>query len=309
MLLLLGAILFSSLFSIIFKLCQKWGISCPQVIFFNYVTAILISWVPVGINLLNGSSTFTDYALEGQSITFAVIQGLLFVLGFSIMDRSVWRSGVALTTVAARASLILPVLLGWMVLSQPAPKWLPVGIVIISMALILLPNENQKHIGVKMSDKTDEQRRKLAILDLACVFLCYGVSDFFLKLSQDSVERNLAAGSSSETQLNALMGFIFLSAGALSLISCIVRGNFKGRPVTIRTIAGGAVLGIGNTLCTSCCLRALERLSTDVFYPLYNIGIVILATVAGVIVFKEKIKWLQYAGIVLAIFAIFLFFK
>jgi multidrug transporter EmrE-like cation transporter len=41
---------------------------------------------------------------------------------------------------------------------------------------------------------------------------------------------------------------------------------------------------------------------------LYNIGIVILATLVGVLFFKEKLKWLQVAGLALAIAAIALAF-
>ena len=134
MIFLVGAILLASFFSIIFKVCQKYGIDSSHVIIINYFTAFAATMLPIGIRLFTGTAVPDDYSLQGSSYLFAAVQGILFVTGFTIMDYSIWRSGVALTTISARASLIIPVILGWMLLSQPAPKWGPVALIIISMA-------------------------------------------------------------------------------------------------------------------------------------------------------------------------------
>ena len=49
-------------------------------------------------------------------------------------------------------------------------------------------------------------------------------------------------------------------------------------------------------------------MSTGVFYPLYNIGIVLVATLAGLLFFGERMKWVQVAGLALAVGAIALSF-
>lgn len=306
---LLGAILLASLFSIVFKLCQKFGIDSSHVILINYFTAMAASWIPIGIRLMTGNADLADYSLQGSSYVFASIQGIFFVLGFTVMDYSIWRSGVALTTISARASLVVPVILGWMILSQPAPKWVPVALIIISMAMIVLTNDIQSHEGVKVSDKTDAQRRRRAVILLIAVFACYGVSDFNMKLSQNSVQTFIAPGQDAGTHFDALMGIIFLSATIVSIVPMMLKDKQKKQPFSYKSVIGGLVLGLVNIFCTSCSLRALSVLSTDIYYPLYNIGIVMVATLAGVVFFKEKIKWPQYAGIALAIVAILLFFK
>lgn len=321
MIYLVFAIIFASLFSVILKVCQNLRINTNQVILFNYATAALFSLASIAVKLYSGAS-LPDFSLDGADISLGIFQGLMFTIGFSIMDRSVWRSGVALTTVAARSSLILPVIFGWLILGQPAPSVLPIVIVLIALVLIILPAQSQKHEGVRLTDKTDAQRRRVMFLALIGVFLCYGISDFSLKLAQHSVESNLEAGAVLETHLMSLTGLIFISAGIFSLIICLVRGSFKkaddtsgkvqtqfSGPVSLRSIGGGLVLGVANLLCTSSSLRALSTLSTSLYYPLYNIGIVIVSTLIGVIAFKERIKWLQFAGIALSIVAIFLFFR
>ena len=311
MIFLILAILFASLFSVILKVCQNLRIDNGQVILFNYVTAALFSLASIILKLCKGFS-LSDFSLDVTSVLLGIFQGLMFTVGFNVMDRSVWRSGVALTTVAARASLILPVILSWLLLGQPAPSVLPVVIVLTSLALIILPAQSQKHEGVKLTDKTDAQRRRVMILVLIGIFLTYGISDFSLKLAQQS------AGD----HLDALTFLIFVSAGLFSLAICLVRGSFKKHygasikgpnqfsgPVTLQSVIGGLVLGVANLLCTSSSLRALGSLSTSLYYPIYNIGIVVVSTIIGIFAFKEKIKWLQFAGIALSAVAIFLFFK
>lgn len=131
MLYLVAAIVFSSLFSIIFKICQQKGIDNSLVVFINYVTALLFCIVPILFTILPGPLSpgqdctdiaggvhLSDFSLPGQSWALAAVQGFFFMFGFVIMDRSVWRSGVALTTVAARSSLVISIILSWAVLGQ-----------------------------------------------------------------------------------------------------------------------------------------------------------------------------------------------
>lgn len=284
-------------------------IDTRQVIMFNYLTAVLVSCVNILLKLGRGSAMPGDFGIQGLSFLFAFIQGVMFAVGFIIMDRSVWRSGVALTTVSAKSSLILSVLFSWVFLAQEAPAWLPVGLVLISLGLIILPAESQKHDPQYQTDRTDVQRRRRTLLALFAVFVCYGVSDFCLKLSQTSVENNLSEGQELDTHLDGLMALIFLTAGLISFIFCQIKGSFKKNPVTLRSVVAGAFLGIVNIMCTASSLRALSVLSTSLYYPLYNIGIVLVCTLAGVFFFKEKIKWIQFVGIALSILAIFLFFR
>ena len=293
MLYLLLAIVFGSLFSVVFKLCQQRGIDTEQVILFNYVTALIVTAVPVVCGLFSASG---EYLLPLSSILLTVFQGAMFLLGFVVMNRCTWRSGVALTTVMARASLVLPVLLSFLLLEQPSPSWLAVALVIAAMFLLVLPAENEKHDPALLTNKTDAQRNRLAALMLVAVFFVYGTSDFTLKVVQSK--------ASGEGQLSSMMTCIFLFASVFALCMCFVKGSFKKHPVGWKSLAAGVLLGLINTGCTSCILRALGAMSTGLFYPLYNVGIVLVATLVGVLFFKEKLKWLQVLGLAVAVAAI-----
>ena len=310
MIYLIIAIVFGSLFSVMLKLCQRWQIDTQQVIFFNYFFAFLITLAPILFKMAGPAGIpAQDFMLKPHSVWACVLQGILFLAGFSIMDRCTFHCGVALTTAAARASLILPVLLSWVLLSQPAPSWIAVGLILLSMALIVLPAEDEEPEDAIPAGMSAKARRRVAALALVAVFVAFGLSDFTLKLAQHSVEKVSAHDPVLEArQMDALTCTIFLMASAVGFIVCLVMGSFRKHKVTWRTLAAGLALGLINIGCTSCALRALRVLATGTFYPLYNIGIVILATLIGVLFFKEKLKWLQVAGLVLAIAAIALAF-
>ncbi|MBR4478797.1 MAG: hypothetical protein IKO88_02240 [Bacteroidales bacterium] len=306
MVFLILAILCGSLFSIIFKLCQRHDVDGRQVTLFNYAVAFLFTLLPiVARTVFDPGTSASDYIPGASSWLLAVVQGLLFTFGFIVMDRSTQRSGVALTTVCARASLILPVLLSWILLSQPAPSWLPVILVVAAMALIIGPTETRPAGRAA----TGGPGRHAIMFALLGVFLVFGCSDFFLKVVQHTVDKGHSGNPVLiERQLSALTCIIFLMASVASLVVCAVSGSFRKHRVKWSTVGWGALLGFANIGCTSCMLRALAALPTGLFYPLYNIGIVIVATLVGLLFFGERLKWVQVGGLVLAIAAIALSF-
>ena len=303
MLYLILAIICGSLFSIVFKLGQRHGVDGRQVIVFNYTVAFLFTLLPiVGRVVFDQGVSAGDFIPEASSWLLALVQGLFFTLGFNIMDRSTRRSGVALTTVCARSSLVLPVLLSWMLLGQSAPSWLPVVLTVAAMVLIIGPG-GKEPARQRIAGRAES--RYAVALSLLGVFLVFGLSDFFLKVVQHSAGNGRAGDPAGmENLLSALTCIIFLMASLGSLAVCLVSGSFRRNKVTWQCVGWGALLGFANIGCTSCMLRALVVMPTGLFYPLYNIGIVLVAALAGVLFFGERLEWKQVAGLVLAVAAI-----
>ena len=297
---LLLAIIFGSLFSILFKLFQRYSINSLQAILFNYLTAFLITAIPFIRDILSGGIETEGCQLTPSGYLFACVVGLLFMLGFIVMDRSTWRCGVALTTVTARSSLVLPVVFSWLLLSQPMPDWLYISMIIIAMLLIIVPNRQQEH--QKKLSASDDVRRHKAAWALVSIFLVYGTSDFTLKYAQSCISTD-SAPSASDCQLSMLMCCIFAVACLASVITCAARHAFR-QGVSWKNIGGGMALGLANNLCTTFMLLALGKMPTGLFYPLYNIGIVVVSSFAGICLFHERIKKLQVVGIILAAIAI-----
>jgi len=300
MIYLLIAAVCGTLFSIIFKVCQRRGVDTMQAILFNYVTGILVAWIPLFIKQASGGPEVVNPFAQNW-IWLALLQGFFFMSGFIVMALSTRHCGVALTTVAARASLIIPVILSWILLAGPAPQWIPVTLVIIALVIIAFGKKAEN------SGKATEWK---AFTLFFFVFLFYGIADFSLKAVQNTV--SLQYGNDStlvNRQLTALTGTIFLMAALLSLLVVLFRPKSQRKAWSWRPVVAGGLLGLANLACTTCILRSLTILPAGTFFPLYNIGIVILGTLAGILLFKEKIRPVQYLGLLLAIVAIILFFR
>ena len=296
---LIAAIGFGSTFSILFKLCQRWGVDRMQVIFFNYVTAALTSWGPLLLREALGSGAGTegldlcgqaDAAVAGlpsMAWVLAPVLGLLFMSSFIVNDLSVKKSGVALTTVSVRLSLVIPVLMSWLLLGQSEPRWLSVALILAAMILIAL--SSGRPAGGRPSDRKPGW-------SLVLVFLTYGVCDFLLKYAQHIVTAE--AGNT-----DVLKAYIFLSAMVLSFIVCLSRGSFR-RTTTPqprwKAILAGIFLGLANMLCTTLVLKALGTMPATVFFPLYNIGIVLVVSLVGILGFREPLRPGHIAGLLLA---------
>ena len=304
MIYLIIAIVCASLFSIMLKISQENNINSQQVIFFNYVFGLVISLIPIGGHIVSGQVAAASYWLPAVSMLLVLVQGAFFAGGFNLMDQSVWRSGVALTTASAKTSLIVPVILSWLLFGQSRPSWFLVALILAAMLLMILPNRAQYHDESQRRSATDAIRQRKAAVYLAVVFVVYGCSDFMLKVVQQSISSASASPDDVACRLSSLTPGIFLASALFSGLICLAKGSFRQQKVSRKSLLAGLVLGLANYFATDCSFRALASMSTSLFYPLYNVGIVAIATLVGIGFFKEKIRWPQVLGLVLAAVAI-----
>ena len=71
---------------------------------------------------------------------------------------------------------------------------------------------------------------------------------------------------------------------------------------------GGILLGVPNYFSIVYLLKALstDGMESSTAFTLNNVGIVILSTLFGLFIFKEKLIWKNWLGIVIAIVSILL---
>lgn len=298
---LLIAILCGSLFCIILKLCQKGD--TMQAVFVNYLTAVIVTFLP---QLIRNDFPVNPFAESW--VGFSVLQGFFFMAGFLVMSYSISLSGMALTTAASRASLIVPVICGWLLLAQPAPSWIPVILVVTAMLMFSL---GEKSASKGEKELVDRKKHRGGMAFLFVVFLFYGASDFSLKFVQQRISDTYASAGDEviDQQLDALAGTIFLMAMLLTLLAILLRSIKQPFRLSWKSVGLGVALGLANLGCTRSVLNGLLTLDTGTFYPLYNVGIILVTTLIGVLFFKEKLRPIQYVGLAISILAIVLFFK
>ncbi len=273
---LITAILFGSLFAILFKLFAKHGVNAIQAIIFNYVTAILIGPLT---NIIRGEVAFS--ALSAVPPLPAILTGLFMVGGFIAMSNATKSHGVAIATIATRVSFIIPTICAFLFLGEK--YWEPVTSILVIVSLILIFFTKGSGFNLKKW------------YNPLLVFLCYGVANFLLKYCQSQITTN--------SGLLALTTVTFTSALVISLL--LARLQKRGlAQFKWKNLFAGVVLGVTNIGCTYFLLKSLTQFSTATLYPIYNISIVIIGVIAGRLLFKERLNTLQYIGIALAITAI-----
>ena len=284
MIYLITAILFGSLFAILFKIFQRNGIDALQAIGINYVVAFALGSLG---SLTQGFST-TGMA---SWILPAMGAGLFMMGSFVTMNMTTRSHGIAIATIAARVAFVVPVLCAFLFLHGDEPRWLASALVIASLLLIF-------HHRQEINTSTRN------LLNPIPVFICYGMANFLLKLSQQIVAQN--GGDNAE--LSLVTGVAFLSALLFTVIYYMMQPRSSRQPLRWNNVVAGIVLGVVNMGCTFFLLKSLMTIDSSVFYPVYNITIVLIATLAGRFGFGERLTPLQYGGIAVAIAAIILFF-
>lgn len=284
MLYLFLAIVCAATYSILFKLFACRDVDSLQAIAFNYLTATLLG---VGLSLGHLSM---GLALGASEWGLSVLMGLMFMAAFVLMARSTARSGVAVTTVAARVALIIPVVGSYLLLpNQAEPRWGAIAIIILALVLVIWqPSSGEKSGG--------KGTFGWFLLPFA-VFLLFGANNFCLKLAQNSLPEGAAAQLTA-----AIFLFAALASGAYYFITT------KRRAFSWWAMVGGVALGVANYFTTYFMLLGLAQLPSALFFPIYHIGIVTLVTTCGTLVFKERLSTVQIVGLVVAVVGIVAFF-
>lgn len=289
MIFLLLSILSSTSLFVIFKVADKYGIRTFDIIIINYIIASLL-----GFSISNYSSEiFPLYA--NPWFPYSVIIGILFVIGFVLIGLSSQKVGIAITTVASKMSVIIPITFS--LIYDPYDQITPIKIFGISLALLAVL------LTVYRKRKIDFDPRYLYLPII--LFIGMGVIDSIIKLAQF---KHVDNGSS--TLFSAVL---FTIAAITGITTNIIRRNSFRSLLKPATLFWGSLLGLGNYGSIWFLILALnskteENIPIDgsAVFGINNIGIVGLSVMLGLLVFKEKLTWINWMGIVFSFTAIYI---
>lgn len=253
-----------------------------RVLTMNYLAATLVAFITAGWNDLVG----LDWVNITQALGLAGLVGILFIVNFFIYSKSVFHNGVGISVAAMRISLIIPVILSvfWYFELLSYMQWL--GVILVFVTLFLLLPDNKSLL------KTPYNSAWLLML----LFICTGIGDASLKMYEVEFSRII--------EKEQFMGFVFLAAflvGA-SVILFQQKGGF-----TIREVGLGIAIGIPNLYTSVFLIEALERMNGAVVYSSVNVLTVLGGTILGLMRWGDKLTRNQWIGLLLTLFAIFLF--
>ncbi len=263
-----------------FRLFERWQSDTRLAVAVNYVICVsLAAWsIPAGgLNALDITQPW---------LPAAFVIGFLFVALFVLIGHSAQVLGVNITTTASKMSFVVPMTAAY--LYSPSPFDWRHGIALLLAVLAIWWQSTGGAIKVKESG-----RWLLPVL----IFLGGGLADSLLQYT----ESHQLPPAQQPLFLMTLFGtagcFGWVGVGLLSLQKQ-VKWNW-------RSIGSGALLGTTNFLAVFSLLKAFgSGLPAAFVFPMLNVGIILLASLAAALLFAETPKGKQWWGLAAAVGAI-----
>lgn len=282
MLLIFAAILFSTLLVVCFKYFIPLKVNTFHAILVNYIVASLTSY------LLSDRNIKID--LHAPWFLFAFCLGLLFIVVFMATSRVAQSISVITSMITSKMSLVIPLSYAVLFLGEEMTL-LKLTAIIMAMAGVVL---------TVMRPKTEEKGNNsiAAIALIALVFIGSGMVDTSFKY----IETNFY----NIVPPQYVMLVCYASAGIFGLFYFFI-SSFKMKPkVAGRSIIAGVILGVLNYFSFIFVLDALHTpsLPSTVVFPLINVGVLLLSTFSAMVLFKERLRTINYIGVIISILSI-----
>ncbi len=279
---LLLSILSSSLLMVIFKYFQKFNVHTFQAITVNYVVAATLGFLISPTVLHPQEIIVRPWALS------AFILGCSFIGVFFLMAVSSQKMGVAVTSVANKMSLVIPVAAGFILYSESMTGLKMAGILLAILAVTLVTVRKAEGVAVD---------KKYIVLPFL-IFLGSGFLDTFLNFVQKA---QLGQG-----EVEIFSASLFVIAAIIGVMITLSNSLFKGVAFQPKSIVAGIALGIPNYFSIHFLLIALNlpNLESTAVFPINNTATVLLSTLLAILLFSERLSKLNWIGISLAVVSI-----
>ena len=277
MLFLILSILCSVTVGVLFKVARRYTISITQIVATNYVLALILCYFFFSPDL----ATVTAQAPWGIYIPLGILLPSIFLF----LAASIQYMGIVKTDAAQRLSLFIPILAAWLIFGEQF-NTLKITAFLIAFPALLL-------ILTKPSDNTENKWVYPAV-----VLVGFGLIDILFK--QIALYTNLPYTTS--------LFVVFGIAMAIMLVVISVEIRYKKRKLKYQSILFGALVGLfnfGNILFYLKAHQSFAENPSTVFAGM-NMGVIIIGSLTGIFVFKEKLSKMNFTGLFLALIAIVL---
>lgn len=287
---LILCILSSTGIFIIFKFLDRKNISPYPVIVINYLVASLLGF------LINRDDLSMHAIISAPWLPISFLIGVLFIVMFFIIARSSQAAGISITTVASKMSVVFPVIFSMLIDDSDKLTIFKLAAIITALLGVLLT------VYTPVSNRDILKKISLPLI----LFVGMGIVDSLVKYAQHSHVENAD---------RALFSAVLF---AIAFLTGVIVLPFKGDQIVHfkkgLTWSWGLALGIVNFGSIYLMVSALNFIGKDgsstdssIIFGLNNIGIVSLSVLAGIIIFSEKLRPINWIGIIISMMAIILF--
>jgi drug/metabolite transporter (DMT)-like permease len=262
---------------VLFKVARSYNVSQVQIVAWNYVFALIFCYLSFSPDL----SELRTLAPWGIYVPIGILLPAIFLF----LAASIKQVGIVKTDAAQRLSLFIPILAAWLLFKEDF-NILKITALLVGFPALLL-------ILTKPSQNTENKWIYPAV-----VLLGFGIIDILFK--QIALYTSLPYTTSL---------FVVFGIALLIMIVAVVYDVIVTKvPLNFKNIIFGGLVGIfnfGNILFYLKAHKAFAENPSTVFAGM-NMGVIVIGSLVGIFVFKEKLTKMNYAGLFLALIAIIL---
>lgn len=242
----------------------------------NYIVCALLA------GLFGGFRGAFDLSNSQVGITLAMgtVNGVLYLAGFMLIQMNIQKNGVVLSSIFQKLGLLVTLVVS-VVCYREIPNLLQsTGFVLAVFAIILM--------NYRKGSGSAGARGWLIAMLLAC-----GMGDAMSKIFTESGVPAL------ESQ------FLFYTFG-VAMGLCFIAMTVADQRIGRKEALFGVLIAVPNFFSSKFLLGALERLSAVIVYPVFSVGSILTVTLAGVLLFRERLTKRQWTGIAVILVALVL---
>lgn len=272
---LLLAVLCSAAISLVMRLSTNRVQGNVSMLAMNYLMCFLIAGTFTGWgNLL------PIHEGSGMALLLGGSQGILYLAAFILLQLNIKKNGVVLSAIFQRLGLLVPMVVSVFLFGEIPEGMQVVGFCVAVAAMILINLEKEQTV---MQFK----------LGLVLLLLAGGCADVMAKLYEEWGDP-------------ALSSQFLLYTFALALVLCLGLMVWKKERPGVPEVLYGFAVGIPNYFCAKFLLAALETVPAVIVYPTFSVATILVVTLAGILLFKERLGKRQRAAVAIILVALVL---
>ena len=199
-----------------------------------------------------------------------VINGVLYLGSFMLMQWNTRHNGVVLSSVFMKLGILVPT-----VLSVVWFKEMPTGVQIMGFVLAL--------VAIVIINYQKGTRLSSGSWGLLLMLLVGGSGDGMSKVYEEYGNPGFQ---------NLFLFFTFLAA----LMLCLGLVAYRKERLGIKELLFGAALGIPNFFSSLFMLHALATVPAVIAFPTFSVAVILVVALAGIVCFRERLTRKQILG-------------
>ena len=273
MIYLLLAILSSAMVSIIMRLSTNRVKDNVAMLAMNYFMCLALAAGYTGMGQL-----FPVVDTLAATLGMGLVHGALYLASFVLLQHNVKQNGVVLSATFMKLGLLVPMVVSVLLFGEK-PELLQIAGFLTALAAIVLINleKDSTVMGSKVG--------------LILLLLGGGAADVMSKVFEELGDTGLS---------DQFLFYTFLVALAL----CVGLMFWKKQRVGGGELLWGLLIGIPNFFSAKFLLRALKDVAAVIAYPTYSVATMLVITLVGVLIFREKLgkrQWIALGIILVAL--------